>query len=142
MTEQTVETEQQFLGNASYVAPRVVAPGGTVPVPPLPSGAAPVFELLDQLQAQQGEALNIVKQHYVPNAHHTRPRWSPVDDVEVAALVRKSISANKLLAIAKAESINAETALQLALGVEDEATVAAHEAELALRDFTRKDTGL
>jgi hypothetical protein len=128
MTEQPVETEQEFLGNASHVAPRIIQPAfigamdaGAIEFTPLPE---------------------IPLQHYAPGAHRLAPAWAPGDDVELSALVRKSINANKLLAIAKAESVKAETALQLALGVEDEATTAAHEAELDLRDFTRRGTGL
>lgn len=55
MTEQPVETEQAWLGNASRIAPRVVQPAGTAPVPPAPTAAA--------------------RQHYAPNAHriHAHP---------------------------------------------------------------------
>jgi hypothetical protein len=45
MTEQPVETEQQFLGNASYVAPRIVQPPAQAVIP---------------------------LQHYAPNAHRLR----------------------------------------------------------------------
>lgn len=115
MTEQPVETEQEFLGNA---------PKATVtelPVTP---------------------ALAEAREHYAPGAHLRRPSWAPVDDVELASLVRKSINANKLLAIAKDRSRGAEDALSLALGVENEAYEAAQEAGQALLAFTRKDTGL
>lgn len=123
MTEQPVETEQQFLGND------------------LPENTA-VLNLLDHAQAK-GAALAEARQHYVPNAHLLRrPSWSPVDDVELASLARKLAHANRLLAIARAESVRAEAALQLALGVEDEAAIKVREAEQSLIAFTRKDTGL
>ena len=119
MTEQPVETEQQFLGNET---PAVVINLGTAPVsPPIP---------------------NAIRQHYVPNAHLRRPAWSSVDDVELAALARKASHAAKVLAIAKAESVRAEGALQLALDVENEAAGKLHNAESALREFIRKDSGL
>ncbi len=124
MTEQPIETEQQFLGNA-----------------PTTTGAPTVLELLDDAQAK-GEALAKARQHYVPGAHLRRPSWSPVDDVELAALVRKCVNASKLLAIAKAESAKAEDALSHALEVEDTAATAVLAAEQALIAFTRKDTGL
>ena len=117
MTEQPVETEQQFLGNE--------APADLVAVH---------VPKLDDLLKQ--------RQHYSPNAHLRRPAWSPVDNVELGALARKSCQAAKLLAIAKAESVKAEEALQIALGVENEATDRLHEAELAVRDFRRKESGL
>lgn len=118
MTEQPVETEQQFLGNAI----RGNADVGSVELVPLPE---------------------IPLQHYVPGAHLRRlPLWSPGDDAEAAALIRTSINANKLLAIAKAQSTKAEDALQLVLDVEEEAALKAREAQGALTAFTRKDTGL
>ncbi|ALV43133.1 hypothetical protein AU252_19845 [Pseudarthrobacter sulfonivorans] len=126
MTEQPVETEEQFLGNE----PKQALAAAVTALPGLP------------LTEGQQAVLDKAMQHYVPNAHLRRPSWSPVDDVELAALVRKSVNANRLLAIAKAGSVKAETALQLALNVEDEASTAAHEAEKALLTFTRKDTGL
>ena len=119
MTEQPVETEQQFLGNE---APAVVIQLGTAPV----SAAIP----------------KAIRQHYVPNAHLRRPAWTPVDDVELAALARKCSQAAKLLATAKAEAVRAEDALTLALDVENEAANKLHDAEAALREFIRKDTGL
>ena len=119
MTEQPVETEQQFLGNET---PAVVIQLGTAPV----SASIP----------------KAIRQAYAPNAHLRRPAWSPVDDVELAALVRKSIAANKLAAIAKTEAVKAEDALKHALEVEETAVLKAHEAEQALLAFTRKDTGL
>jgi hypothetical protein len=120
MTEQPVETEQQFLGNeAPAVVIQMINAGGTEELP-----AAP------QLQ------------HYSPNAHLRRPAWTPVDDVELAALARKCSQAAKLLAIAKAEAVRAEEALKHALDVENEAADKLHEADAALREFIRKDTGL
>ena len=121
MTEQPVETEQQFLGNET-VAPVVLA---------------------DYAQTQGiASATAPRRQHYAPYAHLRRPAWSPVDNVELGALARKSCQAAKLLATAKAESAKAEEALQLALGVEHEAETKLFEAEAAVRDFLRKDTGL
>jgi hypothetical protein len=117
MTEQPVETEQQFLGNE--------APADLV--------AVHVPKLEDLLKQRQ---------HYSPNAHLRRPAWTPVDDVELAALARKCSQAAKLLSIAKGQSVKAEEALQLALGVEDEAASKLREAEEALVAFARKDTGL
>lgn len=120
MTEQPVETEQQFLGNET---PAVVISLGTVPV----SSSIP----------------KAIRQHYVPNAHLLRrPSWSPVDDVELAALARKSANANKLAAIAKAQAIKAEDDLKLALDVEEKAVLEAHNAEQALLTLVRKDSGL
>lgn len=125
MTEQPVETEQQFLGNVA-TAP-IQAYIGTADVGAIEFAPLPEIPL----------------QRYAPSAHLLRkPSWSPVDDVEVAALIRKSINANKLLAIAKKESAKAEDALSLALGVENEAAEAVSAADQALIDFTRKDTGL
>jgi hypothetical protein len=117
MTEQPVETEQQFLGNE--------APADLVAVH---------VPKLDDLLKQ--------RQHYSPNAHLRRPSWTPVDDVELAALARKCHQAAKLLSIAKGQSVKAEEALQTALDVENEASDKLHEAESALRNFTRKDSGL
>lgn len=117
MTEQPVETEQQFLGNTA---------------PPATMTELPVTP-----------ALAAARQQYVPGAHLLRgPLWSPVDDVEVTVLIRKSINANKLLAIAKSKASAAEDALSLALGVETEALEAVEAADQALLAFTRKDTGL
>lgn len=121
MTEQPVETEQQFLGNETSVT------------------TATVIDLLDAAQAK-GEAA--ARQNYAPNAHLRRPAWAPIDDVELTALVRKSINANKLLAIAKGKAKAAEDALSLALEVENEAFEAVNDADQALIAFTRKDTGL
>ncbi|MBT2566625.1 hypothetical protein J7I84_08975 [Arthrobacter sp. ISL-85] len=116
MTEQPVETEQQFLGNES---PAVVIQLGTVPV----SSAIP----------------KAIRQHYVPNAHLRRTSWTSVDDVELAALARKSAHANKIAAIAKAEAVRAEDALKLALEVEEKAVLEAHTAEQAMLALVRKD---
>lgn len=155
MTEQPIETEQQFLGNA-----------------PTTTGAPTVLELLEDAQAK-GEALAKSRQAYLPAGHRispvleatlrmdiaeaqveklkdeadrrvalAAPLWSPADNVELAALVRKCASASKLLAIAKDQAVGAETALQLALAVEDEAAEAVLEAEQALIIYARKDTGL
>lgn len=121
MTEQPVETEQQFLGNE---APAVVINLGTAPVPP--EVPASVRQL----------------QHYSPNAHLRRPSWAPVDDVELGSLARKLSHKNKLLAIARKESVRAEEALKVALGVEHQAEEAVREAEEALIHLMRKDTGL
>ncbi|MEJ1195055.1 hypothetical protein [Pseudarthrobacter sp. CCNWLW207] len=127
MTEQPVETEQQFLGNDP-----MEGLAGVVSVQVLPI-----------LTDGQQEVLERARQHYVPGAHLLRgPLWSPADNVELSALVRKCTNANKLLAIAKAEAAKAEDALSLALGVENEAAEAVRAAELDLIDFTRKDTGL
>ena len=112
MTEQPVETEQQFLGNET---PAVVIHLDGVVNP---------------------------RQHYAPGAHLRRPAWSSVDDVELAALARKSAHANKLAGIAKAKAIKAEDELKLALEVEEKAVLAAHEAEQALLALVRKDAGL
>jgi len=117
MTEQPVETEQQFLGNE--------APADLVAVH---------VPKLDDLLKQ--------RQHYSPNAHLRRPAWSPVDNVELTALARKSAAANRKLAIAKAESVKAEEAMQLALDVENQAAEEVYAANEALVAFTRKDTGL
>lgn len=62
MTEQPVETEQQFLGNASYIAPRIVQPAAVEDIAAADHGALPPAPL----------------QHYVPNAH--RGRFSPLRD--------------------------------------------------------------
>ena len=127
MTEQPVETEQQFLGNT----PRV---------PTLADLPEKIDAFLEKpvLEAVPPAPL----QHYSPGAHLRRPSWSPVDDVELASLARKSAHAARLLAIAKAESVRAEAALKLALDVEYEAEAKMQEADIALRDFTRKGTGL
>jgi len=124
MTEQPVETEQQFLGNAPRIAPRIVQPENTE-VRELPESPALV-----------------ALQHYAPGAHLRRPSWSPGDDVEVAALIRKCANAAKLAAIAKAEAVKAEEALHQALAVEEEAFTKLRAAEEALLAYTRKDTGL
>ena len=124
MTEQPVETEQQFLGNVA-TAP-IQAYIGTEELGEVELVALPEIPL----------------QHYAPGAHRLPPAWAPGDDVEVSALVRKSINANKLLAIAKAKSVKAEEELQLALAVEDAAAEAVQEADRYLIAFTRKDTGL
>jgi hypothetical protein len=123
MTEQPVETEQEFLGNEE---PQAVTITMTVEQPmtlTVPDKDVPL-------------------QHYSPGAHLRRPSWSPVDDVELASLARKSAHANRLLAIAKAESLRAEAALQAALDVEYEAEAKVREADEALIAFTRKGTGL
>lgn len=130
MTEQPVETEQQFLGNASYIAPRIVQPAQAV----IGQGDVGEVEIVPLAE--------IPLQHYAPGAHLRRPSWAPVDDVELASLVRKSINANKLLAIAKDQATKAEDALSLALQVEEEAAQTVRDAEQALIAFTRKDTGL
>lgn len=151
MTEQPVETEQQFLGNESPADPVEVhghpdtgdANHGVLPV--APAGVyVPDSASLPGLPLTEAQLAVLVKarQHYVPNAHLRRPSWSPVDDVELAALVRKCVNASKLLAIAKDQSLTAEVELQKKLAVEDEAATAAHDAEKALITFTRKDTGL
>jgi len=127
MTEQPVETEQEFLGNASFIAARVVQPA--------------VIDLLNDAQAK-GEVIAPARQHYAPNAHLRRPAWSPVDNVELTALARKSAAANRKLAIAKAESVKAEESLKLALDVENQAAEEVYAANEALVAFTRKDTGL
>ncbi|QDG88845.1 hypothetical protein [Pseudarthrobacter sp. NIBRBAC000502770] len=118
MTEQPVETEQQFLGNET---PAVVIQLGTAPV----SASIP----------------KAIRQHYVPNAHLRRPSWSSVDDVELAALARRSAHANKLAAIAKEQAVKAEEALKLALEVEEKAVLEAHNAEQDLLALVRKDAG-
>lgn len=123
MTEQPVETEQQFLGNET---PAVVINMSA------PAGAS-------ELAAAYGV---LPRQHYSPNAHLRRPAWTPMDNVELAALARKASHASKVLAIAKVESVKAEEALKLALDVENEAADKLHDAESALRDFIRKDSGL
>lgn len=129
MTEQPVETEEQFLGNEPTPARLEDAIVKTLVGEPLDDG--------------QKAVLNKVMQHHVPNAHLLRrPSWSPVDDVELASLARKSAHANRLLAIAKAEAVRAEEALQLALGVEDKAAEKVREADEALIAFTRKGAGL
>lgn len=123
MTEQPVETEQQFLGNEE---PQSVTITMTVEQPmtlAVPDAGIPL-------------------QHYSPGAHLRRPSWSPVDNVELTALARKSATANRKLAIAKAESVKAEEALQLALDVENQAAEEVYAANEALVAFTRKDTGL
>lgn len=119
MTEQPVETEQQFLGNE---APATVIQLGTAPISPSIPKA--------------------IRQHYAPNAHLRRPAWSVVDDVELAALARKCAHANKLAGIAKAAAVKAEADLQLALEVEERAIKEAHVAEQALLALVRKDSGL
>lgn len=119
MTEQPVETEQQFLGNET---PAVVINLATAPLSPSIPKA--------------------IRQHYVPNAHLRRPAWSSVDDVELAALARKSAHANKLAGIAKAQAVKAEDALKLALEVEANAVLEAHNAEQALLTLVRKDSQL
>ena len=128
MTEQPVETEEQFLGNE--------------PTPARLEDAILKTFLGEPLDDGQKAVLNKVMQHHVPNAHLRRPSWSPVDDVELASLARKSAHANRLLAIAKAEAVRAEEALHTALGVEDEAAAKVREADEALIAFTRKGTGL
>lgn len=125
MTEQPVETEQQFLGNAPRLEDAIL---GTFVGAPLNEG--------------QRAVLDKAMQHYVPRAHLRRPTWTPGDDVELTALVRNCTNANKLLAITKAEAKKAEDALSLALLVEDEAALAVRAADEALIAFTRKDTGL
>jgi hypothetical protein len=126
MTEQPVETEEQFLGNhprATTLADLPAKLEEFLAKPLLVPAAAPL-------------------QHYVPNAHLRRPAWTPVDDVELGALARKSINANKLLGIAKAKAVEAEEALKLALDVEEKAYEAVSEADKALVEFTRKGAGL
>lgn len=120
MTEQPVETEQQFLGNEV---------------------STPVA-LVDYAQTGGIARATSPRQHYSPNAHLRRPAWTPVDNVELTALARKSATANRKLAIAKAESARAEEALQLALDVENQAAEEVYAANEALVAFTRKDTGL
>jgi len=142
MTEQPVETEQQFLGNEALQVDRLY-----------PSAAA----LLDCTGAYSCTANRHLEgclsgdkpapaapqlQHYSPGAHLRRPAWSVVDDVELAALARRSAHANKLAGIAKAQAVKAEEDLKLALEVEDKAVTAAHEAEKALLALVRKDSGL
>ncbi len=124
MTEQPVETEQQFLGNVA-TAP-IQAYIGTEELGEVELVALPEIPL----------------QHYAPGAHRLPPAWTPGDDVELSALVRASVKANKLLAITKAEAKKAEDALSLALLVEEEAHLAVRAADEALIAFTRKDTGL
>jgi hypothetical protein len=129
MTEQPVETEQQFLGNETHLSDPIVQ---TVAETPFLAAVG-----------EKAAAMIQPRQHHVPNAHLLRrPSWAPVDDVELGALVRKSSQAAQLLAIAKGQSIKAEEALQLALGVEDEAAAKLREAEDALVGFTRKGSGL
>lgn len=134
MTEQPVETEQQFLGNEN---PAVVAvfPAGVYVPDSVPVEGLPLTE-------DQEAALRKARQHYVPNAHLRRPAWTPVDNVELTALARKSAAANRKLAIAKAESVKAEESLKLALDVENQAAEEVYAANEALVAFTRKDTGL
>ena len=122
MTIQPVETEQQYLGNE-------------------PTRGKLVRDLLDDAQAT-GEAAAKTLQHYAPGAHLRRPSWAPADDTELAALARKSINANKLLGIARAEAIRAETEFQTALAVEAEASGKALESAEALLAYTRKAAGM
>lgn len=140
MTEQPVETEQQFLGNEG---PNACA-NCSGPIRQTVGLVCP--DCGRDFSSEPAEAvLAVVRgplQHYSPGAHLRRPSWSPVDDVELASLARKSAHANRLLAIARAESARAEEALQLALGVEDEAAIKVREADEALIAFTRKGTGL
>lgn len=127
MTEQPVETEQQFLGNEPAIdLSDLPAKMENFLASPLLGSPPAVTQL----------------QHYSPGAHLRRPSWASVDDVELASLARKSAHAARLLAIAKAESVRAEEALKLALEVEYEAEAKVQEADIALRDFTRKGTGL
>lgn len=122
MTEQPVETEQEFLGNQT----RTVN---------IANFARATRHVLDTAAA-------VPLQHYAPAAHLRRPSWAPGDDVELASLVRKCSNAARLLAIAKAEAVQKEADLQHALSVEDEAMEKLNEAEKALVAFTRKDSGL
>ena len=128
MTEQPVETEQQFLGNETHqrnLQDAIVKSFAGEP-----------------LSDHQKQAFDRVMQHHIPNAHLRRPAWTPVDNVELTALARKSATAHRKLAIAKAESVKAEEALQLALDVENQAAEEVYAANEALVAFTRKDTGL
>ncbi|MEW9874014.1 hypothetical protein [Arthrobacter sp. HS15c] len=168
MTEQPVETEQQFLGNetpnaCANCSARIrrtvglVCPACGRDFSDAPPAEATVGESEDGsvefifipeptsdaafLPAQQA-ALDKARQHYVPGAHLRRPSWAPADDVEVSALIRKCTHAATVLAIAKRESVKAEEELKTVLGVEEEAVERMREAERALIAYTRKDTGL
>jgi len=128
MTEQPVETEQQFLGNETRLSDPIVQ---TITEPPFLTAVG-----------EKAAAMIQPRQHYVPNAHLRRPAWSSVDDVQLAALARKSAHANKLAGIAKAQANKAEDALKLALEVEADAVLEAHNAEQALLTLVRKDSQL
>ncbi|BCW78984.1 hypothetical protein [Arthrobacter sp. NicSoilC5] len=128
MTEQPVETEQQFLGNEAQINDPIVQPAVEPP-------------FLTAIGEKHADLIQ-PRQHYSPNAHLRRPAWSPVDNVELTALARKSAVANRKLAIAKAESVRAEESLKLALDVENQAAEEVYAANEALVAFTRKDTGL
>lgn len=128
MTEQPVETEQQFLGNepTRQTVINIDFTGDPVKV----------------ADAVTHAKANARLQSYAPGAHLRRPSWSPGDDAELSALVRACRNAAKLVAITKEEAVKAETALQTALAVEDEAAAKLDEAERALLTYTRKDAGL
>lgn len=152
MTEQPVETEQQFLGNeapsdCANCSGRIRRTVGMIcPVCERDfSDAPPAEATVGESEAGAVEFIHIPDvplQHYAPGAHLRRPLWSPADNVELGALARKSAAAHRKLAIAKAESVKAEEALQVALGVEHFAQEEVYAANEALVAFTRKDTGL
>ena len=136
MTIQPVETEQQFLGNEARAAQ-------------CPNCSGPIRETVG-LRCQAcgrdfGEEVAGVfdqRQNYVPNAHRPRAMVPALADPELAELIRKSITANRILGIARAESLKAEESFQGILAVEAEANEKAMAAAEALLAYTRKDAGL
>jgi hypothetical protein len=151
MTEQPVETEQQFLGNVSN-ADCANCSGQIRRTVNLACPSCGRDFSNDPEQAVVGETeegtvefvflREIPIQHYAPGAHRLPPAWTSGDDVEVSALIRKCTNAAKILAIAKSKSLEAEAALQTALDVEAEAADKLNDAEKALLVYTRKDAGL
>jgi hypothetical protein len=74
MTEQPVETEQQFLGNASYIAPRIVQPPAKAVIGQMDVGAVEFVALPE-----------IPLQHYAPDAHRVPYQPFNIKDDDLSA---------------------------------------------------------